>query len=289
MIDELDPYYGMILTDLGEFVLGNITLLLEILAESWNQDPHDYIEPPGDEEGDPPGSERGRAGHPDDLDTTGMSSWVAPPPKLPHPAAVPVRQPNDLAVEHGAHPILARHKCCQRESDHEPGGKVAPGVHHERHAEHRRCGQHDEAGAAVAWAKEIKDGAHHEPGEDGPGDGGNAGIPDVLLGEVEIISDDRDERSCREGRDEAGEEGEPREVEGPHVGVREGQELEHLGLVLRVDGEGELGSLIVGTAGKATEKAKGLLSAGESMHGATWLAFNSRHRSIRCLLKPNSA
>lgn len=48
-------------------------------------------------------------------------------------------------------------------------------------------------------------------------------------------------RRSSKGGDKAGEKGDPGEMEGSHVRVGKGEEPEDLGLVLRVDRQGELG------------------------------------------------
>lgn len=59
--------------------------------------------------------------------------------------------------------------------------------------------------------------AHGEAGEDGAQEGSDAGCADFGVGEVEVVADDGDERRDGEGGEEAGEEGEPCQVEGSHV------------------------------------------------------------------------
>jgi hypothetical protein len=122
-----------------------------------------------------------------------------------------------------------------------PEGDVACRAVDDGHAKHRRRSEHDDEGAPVARTDEVADGSHGEAREDGTGDGGHAAVADVGPGEAEVVSDDWDERRCREGGHHAGEEGDPGEVEGAHVRVGEGEDLHGLGLVLRVHGEVELG------------------------------------------------
>ncbi|XP_022970245.1 circumsporozoite protein-like [Cucurbita maxima] len=192
------------------------------------------MKPARDEEGNPPGSEGSSAGSLDDIveqghdELGGSSAHVAPP------GGGAIDEADDLAVEHGAHPVLAGDEGGEGEADHEADGDVAGGIGDEGHAEDGGGGEHDEKGAAVARAEKVADGAHDKTREDAAGDGGDAGVANVDFGEVEVITDDGDKRGGGEGGDEASEEGNPRKVEGSHVGVGEGEELEHLGLVLGV-------------------------------------------------------
>lgn len=202
------------------------------------------MKPTGDEESDPPGSERSRAGTLDAFvdhrhqQLSGSSSHVPPP------SCSPISQSDNLAVEHRAHPVLARHESSQRESDHESDGHVSAGVRHERHAEHGGSREHDEESASVSGTQKVAHRTHRQPREYAPGNGSHAGVPDVAFGEAEVVPDYRDQRSRREGGDETGEEGDPREVEGPHVRVTEREDLEHLRFVLRIDRQSEFRSCV---------------------------------------------
>lgn len=214
------------------------------MAKSEDQDPHNHVEPARDEECNPPGSERGCTCSLYDLvddrhqQLRGSSAHVSPA------SGRAVGQPDDFAVEHGAHPVLARHKRGEREPDHEPHGNVTPGGGHEGHAEHGGSREHDQERAAVPGTQQVADRAHDEPGQNAAGNRGHSGVPDVALGEVEVVADDGYQRGGGEGGDEASEEGDPGEVESPHVGVGEGEELEDLGLVLRINGQVELGGRV---------------------------------------------
>ena len=210
------------------------------MPEGEHEQTHHDVHHSRDEVGDAPCDEGCRATLLDGVEDErhdelcGTTAHVSPPSREPIDGA------DDLAIEHGAHPVLARHERREGEADEEADGDVPRGIIDERHAEDGGRGEHDEEGAAVARAEEVAYGAHDEPGEDGPGHGRHPGVADVGLGEVEVVADDGHEGRRGEGGDEAREEGDPREVECAHVGVGEGEQLEGLGLVLRVHRQREL-------------------------------------------------
>jgi hypothetical protein len=70
-------------------------------------------------------------------------------------------------------------------------------------------------------------------------------VPNVALREVEVVSDDRQERGSGEARHEASEEGQPREVEGSHVRGAERPELDPSSFALRIDAERESVGIII--------------------------------------------
>jgi hypothetical protein len=109
-------------------------------------------------------------------------------------------------------------------------------------------------------------------------DGGDGGVADVGLVEVEVVADDGDERGRGERGQEAGEEGDPREVERAHVRRREAVDADGRGLVLRVHWEREfLRAGVFRTALLDGEWVRGLL-AGDAVHGHARLPL-VRHRS----------
>lgn len=71
-------------------------------------------------------------------------------------------------------------------------------------------------------------------------DGGDGSVADVGFGKVEIIADDGNEWRRGERRQEAGEEGDPGEVEGAHVRRGETEEPDGFRLVLAVHWQGKL-------------------------------------------------
>lgn len=206
----------------------------EVLAEDEDEEADTDVHEPRDEEGEAPGSEGGGAGLADDVVDEGHDELGGPAAHVAPPGGGAVGEADDLAVEHGGHPVLAWDEGGEGEADEEAHGDVAGGVGDEGHAEDGGGGEHDEEDAPVAGAEHVTDGAHDETGEDGAGDGGDASVADVGLGEVEVVADDGDEGGGGEGGDEAGEEGEPGEVEGEHVRLGQGEEAEGFGLVLRV-------------------------------------------------------
>ena len=73
---------------------------------------------------------------------------------------------DDLAVEHGAHPVLARHESSQREADEEPHGDEPRHRVHRRHGIHRRRDHHDQKRTPVARPHDVAHRAHQQPRQD---------------------------------------------------------------------------------------------------------------------------
>lgn len=132
----------------------------QVLAESEDQDPHDHMKPTRDEEGDPPGAEGRRASSPDQLVDQGHDQLGRSAAHVAPAGSSAVDKADDLAVEHGAHPVLARDKGGKGEANHEADGDVATSIRDEGHAEDGGGAEHDEEGTAVAGTKEVADGAH---------------------------------------------------------------------------------------------------------------------------------
>lgn len=194
-------------TYIGEFIFGNITLLLkatkipirQILAKSQNQNAHNDMKPARDEEGNPPSSEGSGTGSLDNIikqrhdELSGSSTHVAPA------SSSAIDKANDLAVEHGAHPILTGDEGGKGESNHEPDGYVAASRGDKGHAEDSGSGEHDEKGAAVARAEKVTDSAHDKTRENAARDRGDSSVANVDFGEVKVVPNDGDERGCSEG------------------------------------------------------------------------------------------
>lgn len=79
---------------------------------------------------------------------------------------------------------------------------------------------------AVARTKGIADHTKEDTREDGSGDRGNGASRDVLLREIEVITNDREEGSSRESGEEGHKEGYPTQLEGQVVGLAEAPEFE---------------------------------------------------------------
>ena len=215
----------------GEAVLGLLAALQQVAEVAVRQVlPQDHdgqggggLHDAGDEEGDAPGGELGAADGLDHVEhqrhdqLRGAAAEVAPA------GGDSVGDAHLRRVEHGAHPELARHEARQGEPREEPhqeegegrvdaGGEVDGRSGDENERRRRQTGAHQVAGAA-----------HHQPGEDGAGDGGYPGVADVGGGEVQVVADDGEKRRRGEGGHEAGEEGKPGQVESAHVRRREGE------------------------------------------------------------------
>jgi len=177
------------------------------------------MHPTRNKECNPPSSEGSSPSSSDNFihqrhyELSGSTTHVSPPRRSP------IGKPYDLAVEHGAHPVLARHKRGQGEPYQEPNRYVPGSITHKGHAEDGRGREHDEEGAAIAWTQEVANCTHCKPRENASRHRSNPGVSNVAFGEVEVVADDGDKRGCCEGGDKAGEEGDPRKVEGSHVGI----------------------------------------------------------------------
>ncbi|PON66509.1 hypothetical protein PanWU01x14_109310, partial [Parasponia andersonii] len=113
------------------------------------------MKPSRDEEGNPPGRKRRRPGSPDQLiherheKLSGSAAHVSPP------GGGSIDEPYDLTVEHGAHPVLARHERRKRKTNHETHHDVPASGRDKRHAEHRWRRKHDKESAAVSWPQKV--------------------------------------------------------------------------------------------------------------------------------------
>lgn len=216
-----------VVEDAGEFVLGLVAGLLEpvevpvrrVLAEDQDGEGGERLKQSRDEERDPPsgefdGSEVTYEGEHERHDHLGRATAEVAPA-----TGDAVGGADNGGGEHGAHPELSGDESGEGEAGEEPDEEERDGAVGHGGEVDGGGGDEDEGGGGEARAKEVAGGAHGETGEDGAGDGGDAGIADVGGGEVEVVANDGEERRSSEGRDEAGEEGDPRQVEGSHVGL----------------------------------------------------------------------
>lgn len=172
-----------------------------------------------DKEGNPPSSERSSASSLNDIVQQRHDELSGSSAHIPPPSSSPIHKPNDLTVEHGAHPILAGDEGGKREANHESHSYIPSSVGHKGHTKHGGGGEHNEKGTPIAWPQKVTHSPHYKTREDTARHGGDSGVTDVNFGEVEIVSNDGDQRGGCECGDEACKEGNPRKVEGSHVGV----------------------------------------------------------------------
>jgi len=110
----------------------------EVLPRGEHEDADGDVHEPRHEVGDPPRRERRGAAPEDALvderhdELRGAAAHVAPPGRQRVDGA------DDLDVEHGAGPVLARDEGGEGEADEEPAHDVARGAVDDGHAEHRR-------------------------------------------------------------------------------------------------------------------------------------------------------
>ncbi|PON44872.1 hypothetical protein PanWU01x14_263530 [Parasponia andersonii] len=194
-----------------------------VLAEKQDSECGQSLKQSRDEESYSPGSELGSSEVSDEGEDQWHDQLGGSAAEIPPPTGESVGAADDRGGKHGAHPELGRDERGQREAgeetDEEEGGG---GVGHGGEVDRRRR-EEDERGRGQAGSEEVAGRPHCDTGEDRARNGGDPGIADVGGGEVEVVSDDREQRRRGEGGDEAREEGDPGEVEGSHVGFGQGE------------------------------------------------------------------
>ena len=232
----MDIYLGELVLDLVPALLEGLEVTIgKVLTESENEKTHQDMQRTGDKEGDAPGSEIGRAElATNELENERHEQLSGTTAHIPPPSGSAIGEPHDVGTKHGAHPELAGDEGGEREADEKPHSSEPRSGGNEGHGENGGSGEHDEKSAAVAGAQQITHGAHRQPRKDGPRNGRNSGVADVPLRQIQIVSNHRQQRRSRKRRHEADAEGHPREVEGPHVGIRERKQPVFGRLVFRI-------------------------------------------------------
>lgn len=166
-------------------------------------------------------------------------SWVAPPPKLPQPPDTPFAVPttweeNIELIQNWVETKVASEKPVKKRTRRKETAELITAVQNTTGA----VASMSEA-VASRGPKKVTRGSHDYPGKHGTGNRRDAGVTDVRGGEVEVVADDREQRRGSERREEAAEEGEPGEVERPHVRRRCREEAEFGRLVFGVYWDGK--------------------------------------------------
>ena len=109
------------------------------------------------------------------------------------------------------------------------------------HAEAERGGHHQHDGQTVSGSNDIANGPHDHAGGDGAGHGREASAAQVRLGEFEVLTNDSNHGSGREGGHEGNEEADPRHVERRVVRAVEREDVQGLGLVFTAESVSRVG------------------------------------------------
>ena len=141
-----------------------------------------------------------------------------------------VSDSNALAVEHAGHPELTSHESGEAESDAQAANEKARRGGDITHAEAERGGHHQHDGQTVSGSNDIANGPHDHAGGDGTSHGREASAAQVRLGEFEVLTNDSNHGSGREGGHEGNEEADPRHVERRVVRAVEREDVQDLAL-----------------------------------------------------------
>lgn len=114
-----------------------------------------------------------------------------------------VSETNDVAGEHGRHPVLISYEISEREADEETDEDEGSRRGDECGGEDGGSGEEREDRRGSPWSDEITEWTHGEAGEDRASEGGDSGGGYGGVGEAEVGGDDGDERRDREGGEEA--------------------------------------------------------------------------------------
>ena len=152
-----------------------------------------------------------------------------------------VSDSNALAVEHAGHPELTSHESGEAESDAHAANEKARRGGDITHAEAERGGHHQHDGQTVSGSNDIANGPHDHAGGDGASHGREASAAQVRLGEFEVLTNDSNHGSGREGGHEGNEEADPRHVERRVVRAVEREDVQGLGLVFTAESVSRVG------------------------------------------------
>mmetsp|Transcript_20710 Transcript_20710/g.43335 ORF Transcript_20710/g.43335 Transcript_20710/m.43335 type:complete len:522 (+) Transcript_20710:1409-2974(+) len=146
---------------------------------------------------------------------------------------------DDLLGKHPRGPVLAHDKGAPRAPDEQP----KDGETHRRVDKSRAGGgdraqdQHHRHGDSCPPL--VAGGSQHDAHKDGPGDAGDVGGPDFLVGELEVVADLAEDGGDGKPDEKGDKEAPPGAVKGHHVGPCQRAELDLRGLVVlfAVDGD----------------------------------------------------
>lgn len=108
---------------------------------------------------------------------------------------------------------MATDKGGERETDDHTADDKPGSVSDQSHAKCCRGSQELEEAMTISWTKGIDQYTSQDTSKDSSGDRGNSSPAEISLGQVEVVSDDWNERGSGECGKEGDEEGHPIEVE----------------------------------------------------------------------------